>query len=297
MTTENRSNSPKSVARFRNREVMDLIRARSSWRSFSGEKINPPIREEFLARIASIPEGPFGNGSRFHLIEATSEDPETLKGLGTYGFIRGMPAFLVGVVNAKSDFHLEDFGYRMELALLHATDLGLASCWLGGSFQRARFAEAVSLSGDDVIPAISPLGYQAKKRRAMDHMVRTIAGSKKRKEFHELFSGFDKLARERWAAPLEAVRLAPSASNKQPWRIVYSPENQRLDFFMVRSPGYREKGEKMKSCDLQRVDMGIAMAHFELVALSENLPGEWCKEPMGDQGEIEGEFLVSWKFG
>lgn len=297
MVTREKTDSPVPPAIFHATDPMALVRERSSWRSFSGEGIDPSLRGEFQERMDSIGSGPFGNLSRFHLIEATPEDPEALKGLGTYGFVRGMPAFLVGVADSSRALYLEDFGYMFELALLHATDLGLASCWLGGSFQRARFAEAIELSGKDVIPAISPLGYRAKSRRVVDNLIRSVAGSKKRKEFDELFSGLDTDSRKRWEAPLEAVRLAPSASNKQPWRVHHSPETRALEFSMVRSPGYREQGEKKGLCDLQRIDMGIGMAHFELQARHENLSGKWVREAKGDGENREGEYLVSWKFG
>jgi len=35
--------------------------------------------------------------------------------------------------------NLENFGYRMELIVLHATDLELGTCWLGGTFFTQQF--------------------------------------------------------------------------------------------------------------------------------------------------------------
>ena len=36
-----------------------------------------------------------------------------------------------------------DFGYVFEWLILRATDLGLATCWLGGTFKRGAFGQAV----------------------------------------------------------------------------------------------------------------------------------------------------------
>ncbi len=48
--------------------------------------------------LASLTEGPFGNRCRYALLAATSEDSSALKGLGTYGFIRGAAGFIAGAV-------------------------------------------------------------------------------------------------------------------------------------------------------------------------------------------------------
>ncbi len=57
---------------------------------------------------------------------AGEKDNEALKGLGTYGFIRGATAFIVGAIK-HSEYNLEDFGYIMEKNILYATDLGIGT--------------------------------------------------------------------------------------------------------------------------------------------------------------------------
>ena len=48
--------------------------------------------------------------------------------------------------------------------------------------------------------------------------------------------------------------------------------------------------------DLQRVDMGIAMAHFELTAMEVGLDGSWIVDNQISSSEIEGiEYLVTWR--
>ena len=82
-----------------------------------------------------------------------------------------------------------------------------------------------------------------------------------------------------FATALEMVRLAPSASNKQPWRIVR--EGRRWHFFLQRTPGYSGglAGRLLKVEDIQRVDIGIAMCHFELAARELGLHGAWAVRP------------------
>ena len=55
---------------------------------------------------------------------------------------------------------------------------------------------------------------------------------------------------------IEMVRWAPSAVNKQPWRIIVSDSG--FHFYEKRDKGYI--GEK--TGDLQKIDVGIALCHF-----------------------------------
>ena len=59
---------------------------------------------------------------------------------------------------------------------------------------------------------------------------------------------------------LEMVRFAPSASNKQPWRIVIGA-NGDAHFFIRRTPNY--SGGKL-GYDIQWLDIGISIAHYEI---------------------------------
>jgi len=92
------------------------------------------------------------------------------------------------------------------------------------------------------------------------------------------------------------VRWAPSASNKQPWRLLRSGETWH--FYLQRTKGYG-KGSSVFSllrlADLQRVDMGIAMCHFELAARERGLAGRWVVEQPALDTSAEGlEYTVSW---
>ncbi len=69
---------------------------------------------------------------------------------------------------------------------------------------------------------------------------------------------------------LENVRLAPSASNQQPWRIVYDDQQKTFSFYLSRTIGYR----KLRDVSFE-IDMGIAMCHFELTVAELGLTGKW----------------------
>jgi hypothetical protein len=51
-----------------------------------------------------------------------------------------------------------------------------------------------------------------------------------------------------------------------------------------------------KLADLQRVDMGIAMCHFELTAREAGLSGEWLRaEPDIEKPDSLTEYVVTWR--
>ena len=274
------------------RHITDLIRSRFSCRRYTKDPMEAITRQKLIETLASLKHGPLGSLARFQLLDAGDQDNAALRGLGTYGFIKGESAFIVGAVQS-TDQNLEDYGYLMELAVLQATDLGLGTCWLGGTFTHSHFAQKIALQSDETLPAVVSLGYSSDQWDPIDDLVRLSVKSRSRLPWNKLFfeSGFDQpLSNERkgppdgqssvsWAAYLEAlemVRLGPSASNKQPWRIVHTPG--KWHFFRQSVPVsdiQRKLTSHWVHANLQRVDTGIAMCHFELTIHQKGLSGSW----------------------
>jgi nitroreductase len=276
--------------------ALDVIRRRVSCRSFDGRPLDNNMKEKLRTFFRENTRGPFGNPLRFELIDLTEAERAELKSLGTYGVIKGASLFIAGAV-VKGARAMEDFGYGMERNILFATTLGLGTCWLGGTLNRAGFARKIGLAAEELMPAISPVGYPAEKRSLTDRAFRFMAKSDKRKPWQELF--FDEqpgnpLSKENAGvleAALEAVRIGPSASNRQPWRIIR--EGASCHFFLARTPGYDKMLGEIR---LQEVDMGIALCHFELAAQELKIRGSWKEaKPAFDAGTLE--YVVSWVTG
>ncbi|MCU0286713.1 MAG: nitroreductase family protein [Acidobacteria bacterium] len=284
-----------------NKPLIEIIKQRSSWRSYREQPLDEFIKKQLKDFMGKINVGPFGSSARFSLVAANPGDNETLKGLGTYGFIRGAQAFVIGAIK-HSEKSLEDYGYLMEQVILFATSLGLGTCWLGGSFNKSNFSKKINADENEIVPAVSPVGYITEKRGLIDRVVRWGAGSKMRFSWETLFFHINfnnPLSTQNagaYAASLEMVRLAPSASNKQPWRIVKELEKSVFHFYLQRTPGYLQSGEKFNTADLQRLDMGIAMCHFELSARESGLNGKWKVMKPANLELPEGtEYIVSWQ--
>jgi nitroreductase len=281
--------------------VCDLVRRRRSCRKFLDTPLAGQTRDALEAALAAGPGGPFGGAARFTLVAATAAERAELKGLGTYGFIAGATAFIIGAIE-RGPLDCEGFGQFMERAILKATDLRLGTCWLGGTFAKSAFARRIGLRENETMPAVAAVGYPVEESYGRDR-IRRIAGSNSRRPAEELF--FDGASGAplppadcgAFAGPLEMVRLAPSASNKQPWRVLRAAAGWH--FYLQRTKGYG-KGTLLfavlRLADLQRVDMGIAMCHFELAVREAGLAGSWVFENPELMAVNSGmEYTATWR--
>lgn len=279
--------------------IDDLVKRRYSCRSFIERPIEAASRGALSEFLAAIGAGPFGSSTRFSLVAATERDRESLKGLGTYGTVKGATGFIVGAVEPGPG-DMEDYGYCLEQAVLAATDLELGTCWLGGSFTKSSFARKIRATRNEVVPAVVAVGYPADGSRST--RIRRFAGSDRRLPRGRLFfegsfeEPLDTSRALEYVDALDTVRWAPSATNKQPWRLVRSGETWY--FYLQRTKGYG-KGTAtfslLRLADLQRVDMGIAMCHFELAAREHGLAGRWVVEqPPLDAVSPGLEYTISW---
>ena len=279
----------------------ELIQRRFSCRKYARAPIAEEKQEKLTNFLATLPASPFGTCPRFSLVAAQENDSQALRGLGTYGFIRNPAGFIIGAMTPV-EYDLEDYGYLLEMIQLYATALELGTCWLGGTFTKSRFAKKIKLRDGETIPAVAAVGEFAQKDQKRMGLISQIAGSHKRLKWEQLFSNVmleEPLYRNEvgpYARVLEMVRVAPSASNKQPWRIVRNGDFWR--FYLRRTAGYYEDPLKriLDVCDMQRLDMGIAMCHFELTAREMGLKGEWIVEKDLDPYPIQNtEYIVSWQ--
>jgi nitroreductase len=269
--------------------VIDLIKKRTSSRTYESKNIESETLQKLKDFIAEINKE-VNIKARFTVINNDINNKGSKK-LGTYGVISGADTYIIGILD-KDDNNAFEFGYFFEKIILYATDLGLQTCWLGGTFNKEDFAQNTDITENEFIPIVSPLGYKKVKPRIVETAMRAAAGSNQRKPWNELF--FDKDIQnpltEKDAGPyavlLEMVRLGPSASNKQPWRII--KDNNEFHFLISKTKGYG-----VASFDIQLNDMGIAKCHFELSAKELGLKGQWQKLNSIKTPE-DWEYVTSW---
>ncbi len=266
----------------------EIVKQRRSVRSFTNAPIPQEVRNQINEFILTL-QSPFPGKTTFKLIE-TQQEPNGEK-LGTYGMIKGASVY-VGAAITIADFAVEALGYEFEELILFLTTLNLGTCWLGGTFNKDEFKKAMGASDDVLFPAVSPVGYFEKKS-FKEILVRGAVRADSRKPWGTLFFDGDlktpltSSTAGAYAFGLEMVRLAPSASNKQPWRIVKA--GNLYHFYEHKTPGY----SSAFSFDMQALDMGIAACHFHLAAIEKGLKGSFI---FGSEPPIERPDNVIYKF-
>ncbi len=276
-----------------------LIENRRSVRSFK----NTPITDVHFEKVTQFlealnhMEGPFGHNAEFTIIPVSNHINAEGEKIGTYGIIRNPAGYVVGMTkNEKS--HLIDFGYTFELFMLQLLSIGIGSCWLGGTFDRKMLSAKFEKNSTYIIPAITPYGYHDDKPSIIEKTMRRFANSDNKFDFETICyqDNFNKPLKKELAGnyeiPLEMIRVGPSASNKQPWRMVLD-QDQNVHFFIKHTPNYSSKLQ----FDMQLLDIGIGMAHFESALKEIGIKGAW-KVFEGLQIPIDDpdvEYIISWK--
>ncbi|MBQ8139028.1 MAG: nitroreductase [Lachnospiraceae bacterium] len=260
--------------------MMEIIKGRRSVRTFDGTALKKEDAESILNFAEKI-ENPYDIPIYWKVLNAEKYglSSPVISGADTY--IAGK---MMHIPHAE-----EAFGYAFEKICLYAKSLGIGTTMIGGTMNRGAFEQALGASKDDFMPCISPLGYPAKKMSFKETMMRKGLRADSRTAFKELFfdGSFDAPLTEETAGslrePLEAVRLAPSAVNKQPWRLVALGD--KVHFYEKRSKGFvSEDGS-----DMQKIDMGVALAHFEIAAAESGLT---CSFEIADPGLSTQEDMI-----
>lgn len=251
--------------------MIETIKRRKSVRTFRDQALGV-VQKSNIQRVcyANI-LGPLGNRSRFAIVDISEQDKQAVKKLGTYGMINGCNCFIAGIVKPAAANALIDFGYSFEKTVLELTAIGLGTCWMAGTFNKAGFVNQAQLKEGESLVVLSPVGLAAQKKSIVESLIDWIKPHSKRKSWDMLFfegATATPLTREkagRYATALECVRVAPSAINVQPWRIIKDPAANVFHFCSI----------PQKKAGNEELHIGIAMANFELAARESALTGKW----------------------
>ncbi|MBP1568091.1 MAG: nitroreductase family protein [Oscillospiraceae bacterium] len=236
-------------------DIFETIKTRRSVRTFDDTPLSEEHIEELKRFIPTI-TNPYNIPVEFVLLDSNKNGLSSPVITGGHMYV---------AAKVKNVPHSEEaFGYAFEHLVLFAWSLGIGTTWIGGTFKRDVFEKAAGLSEDERMYCASPLGYPAKKMSVKEITMRTAIQADKRRPVSELFfenSFSEPLTKtdSGLADAIESVRLAPSAVNKQPWRVVKC--GNAFHFYVKHSRGFI--GDR--TGDLQKIDVGIALNHFMLL--------------------------------
>ena len=264
----------------------DWMKNRKSVRTFDGRALASEDRQFIEERIASL-RNPFDVPVTLRLLNAKE-----------YGLsspvIVGAEEYLAGKVERVPNYEIA-FGYTFEKACLYAFSRGIGTVMLAASLSRSAFEKAMEVQQNEVLPVASPVGYPAEKRSVRERLMRKGLRADDRKPFEKLFfrGSFENgLGREDagiLADALEAVRWAPSAGNGQPWRVVL--EDNQAHFYEAKTLKDNPLG------DIQKVDVGIALSHFDLVMEEDGMQGAFAFADPGIAAPENTHYIVTYRWG
>lgn len=184
--------------------------------------------------------------------------------IGSYGKVTGAPHLMLMIANETSKTSHQHAGFLGEAAVLEATALGLDTCWIGGFFSVEKVAGLVKLGRGERVVAVSPVGSASNRRSLTERTFTTMAASHNRKPLEEIAPG--STVWPSWASDAAAcVRIAPSAMNRQPWRLRFEQGT-----LIVAKDSIAETPKVTKA-----LDCGIAMLHAQLGAAAGGATGTW----------------------
>jgi nitroreductase len=281
------------------KSIIDIIKKRTSWRTYSNQLLEDDTKKKIndilTYKDVTSPFSELAGKTRFELIGVPEFAPDEKKKLGTYGLIKGAQEFIVGAIE-KSDYYKENYGYIFEAIILAATDLNLGTCWLGGTFNKTLFSTKINCQKNEIVPAITPIGCTTETRRKKEKVIRAFVKADSRFPWSKIF--FEKtfstpLPREttgKYETLLEMIRLAPSAGNKQPWRVLKEEDCDNFHFYVKSSQNLQQKVYNT----FINIDIGIAICHFDLTAKEVGMKGRWeFLEPKLEQPK-ELKYIISW---
>jgi nitroreductase len=270
--------------------IIGIIKKRKSCRTFIQVGLKPADKTELERFIVENSKGLQDEVMNFRILDKKDADKQMKL---NYGMITGHNTYILGTSKSTAESRV-NYGYLLEKVVLKATDMNISTCWIG-YFDHTYFNE-IHIEDGFEIPGIVIIGYSDDKQSYQDKIVRFSINASNRNSWNKLFFNYNSKTPlepgdlKEYSDSLEMARLAPSSGNTQPWRVFYDDTVKEFHFFKKSvSKRYELRG-------LHDIDMGIAIAHFELTSLQNRLSGRWLNHTNENVRTIADlQYIMTWK--
>lgn len=265
----------------------EAMARRTSRRSYAGE----PLSTDQAARLTDLSARLSVVHAGVRVVFVNRQVDDIFSGIvGAYGVvIQNAPAFAAFI--GSGDYVASDatgstdpdripmyadvaLGRIGEAFVLEATTLGLGTCWVAGSFDRSKAARYLDLADSEHVRAVTPVGLAADREGAVQRAMQRLVRARARLDLDAIAPGcalWPKSALE----VVEAVRVAPSGKNSQPWRLAMDGDQLVLSHAMDSS-----------LVATYMADLGIALMHAEVGLDHAGVQGEWSYGRPTSTGEV-----------
>jgi len=270
------------------------VEKRFSCRSYRPESLTGADRKSLLNSLTALNHHPSPlpvkakSVPSIQLYPPDSQNPD----LSALRFFKNASSFLYAPVPHETGIEIT-YGYQMEMAVLRATEIGIASCWLG-YFNSARLSFLVPPGR--FIPSLVVLGYPRQHKTVREQVIRRVIRAEDRHGWDRLFFTGDFSSPLPFdpdhplKTPLSFVRKSPSSGNTQPWRLLISRDLGEVHFYKKAA----NRAYELKK--LHHIDLGIALCHFHLGTLFAGLQGRWIRSlTRGSAPPSNLEYIMTWQ--
>jgi nitroreductase len=228
------------------------VHRRRSIRKYLNEELQVGILEEINESCKSVKKLYEDIDMEIHVVEDGIKIQNIITGIiGSYGKIRA-PHYIV-VTSNKKEGYLENIGFALESIVLSLTDMGIGTCFVGGGIRNQLLKNIIPISKNhEAVIAIS-FGYP---KDGLD-IGKRIVKPKERMEISKFTSGH---ITKTWQHILDAIRMAPSAMNSQPWRFFINKNT--MDIYSIKKKFIFTKHIQ----EMNRIALGIALYHIYIAA-------------------------------
>lgn len=209
-----------------NMNYIAAMKERRAVRTFYKDRALSEGQIAEIQRVINDSKSPFGGeiAVKIHHFDLSKKSPNT------YGSVEGASWYvLVGC--DRTPRSLLTLGFCMTQVALKIFSMGLGTNMITATFKGSSFIPAANFPENLPLTVLMPFGVPRKKFRLSEWLTHFFLGSRKRKPFSELFGKVAHSSPLR--QPLEMMRIASSAYNRQPWRAIV--QNDMVWFYQVPS--------------------------------------------------------------
>lgn len=231
---------------------------RVSRRTYIEKQIRKEDIESILKLINSI------NNDNELNIQFVEDGKDVVSGFkASYGMISGVDSFIALVANKDIENYKQKLGYYGEILVLEATNNGLSTCWLGGTYKKKECDKYINIEENEELVCIIAVGYTQEEFSIKEKVIKAL--NKKEKTLDDMLYSQEKEIPSWVISGINFVLNAPSTVNAKP--VIYEYKDNKVRA-AIKKPnhGYEE------------VDLGISMLHFQLGAFSKGYSGDWKLE-------------------
>jgi len=224
------------------KQLADAIYYRKSVRSYSDAMV------DLLEQSGDLVE-------TFGLVPLLEDIKVSVRVLESHEVKNKKAKYCIGFYSEDKPLALENVGFIGQQLDLILQSQGIATCWWGMKKPRKEFKQVDGL--DCFITMMAGIATKDEVRKYPDGF--------KRKAAEDIVVGGVKLGKF-----IEAIRVAPSAVNRQPW-LVEKTVDDTYNFYLKKSANPLD----LIIGDMRNIDLGIAIAHLFVAAKAEGINTEF----------------------